>query len=162
MEKRENQTGQPFFPGEGETKNQPMAANSPSSERKMVPEVEELSGWQRFIANTFAPLVQTIIQQQLIKLFQKFSESNHEQYEASMITGHVFIKPLINWAETTKTELDDGFVEMLNMAITMSAMNNGVEFPAALPTAEQIVAMSKNLSSIKESDKEVPSIGPGS
>lgn len=106
------------------------------------------SKFEEFIATTIAPIVEAVLASKLTQVLEDFHTKNPEMYEASIIGGHVFIKPLIEFCKTTPTGLDDGFVEMLNGVISMSAIKNNVEFPEALPEGPELLAAIKPVLSL--------------
>jgi hypothetical protein len=81
-----------------------------------------------FVMNAVLPTLEKYGEKELVKLLDKFKAADEEKYKASMIAGHAFIKPLIEYVKSTETEIDDGLVATINDAIEESASNNGITF----------------------------------
>lgn len=87
-----------------------------------------MSKFTEFLINSLAPMISQIGQTKLIEVLQKLHDKNPEQYEATIRGGHTFIKPLVKLVADTKGKLDDGLVDAIDEAITISAESNGVIF----------------------------------
>jgi len=89
-----------------------------------------MSSFQDFLVKAVLPIVQAVGQSKLIEVLQKLHDTDNEKYQATVIAGHAFIKPLIAVVANTENTIDDGLVAAINEAIEESAKANGVVFPA--------------------------------
>lgn len=87
-----------------------------------------MSAFTDFLVNSLIPMIEAAGESKLVLLLQKFHDDEPEEYAASMIAGHTFIKPLLKYVAGTETKIDDGIVEAINESITISATTNGIIF----------------------------------
>ncbi len=81
-----------------------------------------------FLVKILLPTIEQLGETALIGLLQKYHDNDPEEYKATMIMGHTFIKRLVKYADGTEGKIDDGFVDALDEAITTSALANGIIF----------------------------------
>jgi len=89
-----------------------------------------MSAISDFIVSVMLPTIEAVGKDKLVDLLQKLHDSDSEKYSATVIAGHAFIKPLIEFVGKTENKIDDGIVASINQAISESAAKNGVTFPA--------------------------------
>ena len=85
-----------------------------------------MSAFTDFLVNMLLPTIEQLGESALVNVLQKFHDEQPEQYNAAIIAGHTFIKPLLAYVGGTSGKVDDGFVEAVNEAITLSALANGI------------------------------------
>lgn len=91
-----------------------------------------------FLVGTILPVIEKVAEDKIVELLQKLHDTDEEKYEAAVIAGSAFIKPLIEYVEKTTTTIDDGIVEAIQRAIEQSAEDNDVElYKADEPSAEE-------------------------
>lgn len=87
-----------------------------------------MSKFSDFIVSALLPTIEAIGQAKLVDVLQKLHDTDIEKYKATVVAGHVFIKPLKEFVAKTNTKIDDGFVDAIDEAISESAAKNGVVF----------------------------------
>ncbi len=89
-----------------------------------------MTALQTFLINLVLPGLEQAGQTLLVEALQKFHDAKPELYKASVVAGHAFTTPFLEFVKQSDTKIDDSILEAISEAIVMSATANGIELEA--------------------------------